>query len=186
MKVALVTTPPTVHSGIGDYTRHLLPYLREHCEVQLFVEKDADDSAWGEEEGRLVRDLVPRDFDQILYQLGNEQHHAFMTHMIRAIGGTVMQHDWVLFDMALRAFPGIERGGMKGHALALREGGFEQARTYSRNWVDRRRQRRTAVAIPAAEELIGSLLAGWHAAEEGGRWTADRASFRLPAHGVTG
>ena len=139
MKVALVTTPPAVRSGIGDYTRHLLPYLREHCEVDLYVESD---TTWEGEEVRLARDLKPRDYDQILYQLGNEQSHAFMVHMIRAIGGTVMQHDWVLFDMAMATWPGLSRGGAKGHLLALREGGLIQARIYSQNWIHRRRQRK--------------------------------------------
>ena len=128
MKVALVTTPPSLPSGIGDYTRHLLPYLREHCDVEVFVEHGVDDPGWGSERARQVSELAPREFDQILYQLGNELSHAFMPRMIRAIGGTVVQHDWVLFDMALRAFPALARGGAKGHALALREGGPAQAR----------------------------------------------------------
>lgn len=178
MKVALVTTSSTVRSGIGDYTRHLLPYLRERCEVEVFVSEEPQP---GE---RALDGLVPRDFDQILYQLGNELSHAFMPRMIRAVGGTVVQHDWVLFDLALRAFPGLARGGAKGHALALREGGPGQLRTYARNWLDRRRQRRTPLAIPPAGELHGTLLAGWHDPEEDGRWTADAASFRLPARGV--
>ena len=33
MRIALITTPPGVRSGIGDYTRHLLPSLRERAEV---------------------------------------------------------------------------------------------------------------------------------------------------------
>jgi hypothetical protein len=41
MKVAFVTTPPSVRSGIGDYARHLLPYLREHCDVEVFVREGA-------------------------------------------------------------------------------------------------------------------------------------------------
>ena len=47
MRIALITTPPGVRSGIGDYTRHLLPYLRERAEVELFVE----DRIWVEGEG---------------------------------------------------------------------------------------------------------------------------------------
>ena len=40
MKVALVTTSPDVRSGIGDYTRHLLPYLREHLDLEIFVRSE--------------------------------------------------------------------------------------------------------------------------------------------------
>ena len=37
MKVALVTTPPSLRSGIGDYTRQLAPYLAQDCELQVYV-----------------------------------------------------------------------------------------------------------------------------------------------------
>ena len=184
MKVALVTTPPSVRSGIGDYTRHLLPYLREHCDVRVFVEQGQDDPLWNGEDARSIDSLATREYDQILYQLGNERVHAFMPRLIRAIGGTVMQHDWVLFDMAMAAWPGLVRGGAKGHALALREGGLGQARVYSANWIERRRQRLHPVPLVDVSNLEGLLLAGWYEPEGSGRWTSDQAWVRIPAQGV--
>ncbi len=183
MKVALVTTPSSVRSGIGDYTRHLVPYLREHCEVQVFVDPAFSGRAWLESSGERARgadELNPRAFDQIVYQLGNERSHAFMPRMIRALGGTVVQHDWVLFDLALATFPALARGGAKGHALALREGGLRQARVYLRNWIERRRQRRRPAPLRDASELEGTLLYGWHEPEADGRWTTDHAGLRIP------
>jgi glycosyltransferase involved in cell wall biosynthesis len=184
VKVALVTTPPSVRSGIGDYTRHLLPYLREHDEVEVFVEHGVDEPAWAGERARLVRELDPRRFDQVLFQLGNERAHAFMPRMIRAIGGTVALHDWVLFDLAMAAWPALPRGGAKGHALALREGGLRQTQVYVRNWLDRRRQRTTPMPPMATVGLPGGLLFGWHAPEAGGRWTTDFAGLRIPSTSV--
>jgi len=183
VKIALVTTPPSVRSGIGDYTRHLLPYLREHCDVELFVEPGKLALEDGDK-FRTVDRLVPRDYDHILYQLGNETHHAFMAHMIRRLGGTVMQHDWVLFDMAMTAFPSLQRGGAKGHALALREGGLQQARQYSKNWLDRRRQRQHPGPSIDSTAIDGTILYGWHEPEEAGRWTTDFAAVRIPDTGV--
>ena len=187
MRVALVTTPPSVRSGIGDYTRHLLPLLREHCEVELFVrpEPSGEIVAWPGETPRSVLELEPSEYDQVLFQLGNELNHDFMARMVRHIGGTVMQHDWVLFDLALAAYPGLVRGGWKGHLLALREGGLEQARRYLRVWLDRRRERNSPARLPDCHALLGQLLGGWHDAEPAGRWIADRALFRIPARGVT-
>ncbi|HED64018.1 MAG TPA: glycosyltransferase [Planctomycetes bacterium] len=184
MKVALVTTPPTVRSGIGDYTRHLLPYLREHCDVQVFVEPGQEDCEWPGEDVRSADRLIPREHDQILYQLGNEGRHAFMVDMIRRIGGTVMQHDWVLFDLAMNTFPGLQRGGPKGHTLALREGGPAQAKVYLRNWLDRRRQRRQPPRAVDPSGIEGTILFGWHEPEKDGRWTSDRAAVRIPDRGV--
>jgi glycosyltransferase involved in cell wall biosynthesis len=185
VKVALVTTPPSVRSGIGDYTRHLLPYLAEHCDLEAFVETGADEPGWPAGiRVRTLEELVPRAFDQIVYQVGNEANHAFMPRMIRAVGGTVVQHDWVLFDLAVATFPALVRGGPKGHLVALREGGLAQARVYARNWLRRRRQRLQPADWIDASSLPGSVLAGWHFPEERGRWTADQASFRIPARGV--
>jgi glycosyltransferase involved in cell wall biosynthesis len=184
VKVALVTTPPSVRSGIGDYTRHLLPYLREHCEVEVFVHHGETDPGWKGERAKLASTLDPRRYDQVLYQLGNEQAHAFMPRMIRAIGGTVAQHDWVLFDMAMAAWPALARGGAKGHALALREGGLSEIQVYVRNWLDRRRQRTHPTPAPDTRDLSGGLLFGWHGAEQNARWTTDRAGLRIPGEGV--
>jgi glycosyltransferase involved in cell wall biosynthesis len=184
VKIALVTTPPNLRSGIGDYTRRLLPYLREHGDIDIYVERDHESPEWGEERASSVHDLDPRRYDQVLFQLGNERHHGFMARMVRAIGGTVVQHDWVLFDLALAAFPGLLRGGAKGHLLALREGGVPQLRSYLGNWRDRRAQRTSPLHPEGVETLEGTILAGWHACGEGGRWTADRASLRIPSDEV--
>ena len=184
LKVALVTTPRSVRSGIGDYTRHLLPYLREHCDVELFV---SDQHAGQEEDGEVLHplsELQPKRYDQIQYQLGNERHHAFMLPVIKAIGGTVMQHDWVLFDLAVAAFPGLVRGGLKGHALALREGGSQQLFTYLRSWRERRARRLMPAEAPELRGVEGELLWGWHAPQEDGCWTADEAYVRLAGRGA--
>lgn len=168
MKLALVTTPPSVRSGIGDYTRHLMPHLREHLDLTVFV---ADELAGEDHAGletRAASSLLPREYDQILFQLGNEISHSFMAPMVRALGGIVCLHDWVLFDMALAAWPDLARGGLRGHWLALREGGSEELARYRAN----RRARRTTSRVP---------IDGWYRPESGGRWTGDTASLSLPA-----
>ena len=148
------------------------------------MEPGKETEPWEGEDVHSAERLDPRAYDQVLYQLGNEGNHAFMTRMIRAVGGTVMQHDWVLFDMAVNAFPGLVRGGLKGHLLALREGGLAQGKVYLRNWLDRRQQRQRAEPLHDHEDLVGTILSGWHESEPSGRWTADVALFRLPGEGV--
>src|SRR5262249_32341027 len=139
--------------------------------------------------------LDPARFDRILYQLGNETRHAYMARLVRELGGTGMLHDWVLFDLALRAWPALARRGGEGPLLALREGGLRQTASYLRGWVERRRSRDLEPG-EELERLSGPLLAGWHGFEGDGRWTARRGLFRLPApdaarivvrlHGVPG
>ncbi|QDU86116.1 Glycosyl transferases group 1 [Planctomycetes bacterium Pla163] len=184
MRLALVTTPPSVRSGIGDYTRHLLPYLARKVEIDVYVAPkyagEALDADYGGGTARSIDELDPRRYDRILYQVGNESNHAFMAAAMKRLGGTVCLHDWVLFDMALAAWPALGRGGAKGTALALREGGPAQCSRYLRNFLDRRRQKRARVEEPDHAALRGELLAGWHAPEPNGRWTCDFGSFRIP------
>jgi glycosyltransferase involved in cell wall biosynthesis len=169
LKIALVTTPASARSGIGDYTRHLLPYLREEAEVDLFVDIGLEGEEDGWKNTRAVDQLQPRDYDQILYQLGNERQHAFMLPLIRALGGTVMLHDWVLFDLALAAHPELERGGLRGLRRAWSLGGFAEAR----RWAANHRAPREA----GERDAPAGLGAGWHAPEEGGRWAAPVATL---------
>ncbi|MHC4262249.1 MAG: glycosyltransferase family 4 protein [Planctomycetota bacterium] len=184
MKIALVTTPPSVHSGIADYSRHLLPYLMERADVQPYAFDGALEPGGEELLGRPVLPvsrLAEGDHDRILYQLGNETNHHFMPGLLARFGGVVVQHDWVLFDMALKAWPGIVRGGMKGAALVAREGNLSQLRRYLGAFSARRRQYREPLAPVDPTDRIGPLIAGWHGAEAQGRWIADYGSFRLPS-----
>ena len=90
MKLALITTPPSVNSGIGDYTRHLLAELSRHAEIELFVEHGKEGETLLGRKMHSVRTLESRAFDRIVYQLGNEIAHAFMKPLLHRIGGTVV------------------------------------------------------------------------------------------------
>lgn len=189
MKLALVTTPPSLASGIGDYTRQLAAQLAHHAEIHGFVEHGRQGETLEGRAQRSVAELDPREFDQIVYQLGNEIAHAFMGPVIRRCGGTLVLHDWVLFDLALAAHPSLARGGPKGFALALREGGFEQARVFLENTLEKRRARRASrraseSPVGGEDPAGGTLLDGWHGLEPGGRWTSERARVRLPGRGI--
>ena len=179
MKLALITTPPSVNSGIGDYTRHLLAELSRHAEIELFVEHGKEGETLLGRKMHSVRTLEPRAFDRILYQLGNEIAHAFMKPMLHQIGGTVVLHDWILFDMALAAHPALARGGIKGLALAWREGGSEQARVYLENRFAGQRAPGQSQAAIDPKQFADTLLDGWHDPEPRGRWTSDLARLRL-------
>ncbi len=164
MKIALVTTPWSSRSGIADYTRHLLPYLREQAEVSLFVEVGRELEDCGDECPEAISELDPRSFDQILYQLGNEAQHAFMIPLIKSLGGTVVLHDWVLFDLAVSAYPSLAKGGLAGLRRAYSEGGVGQALRW-------RRSRKQA----------NGVASGWFGMEGEGRWSG--ASAVIPCGG---
>ncbi|MCH2103842.1 MAG: glycosyltransferase family 4 protein [Planctomycetes bacterium] len=175
MRIALVTTPASVRSGIGDYTRHLLPYLRERAEVDLFVEDRLSDPSEGT---RPVTSIRPREHQQLLYQLGNERAHAFMRPMLAALGGTVMLHDWVLFDQAVAASPELSKGGWRGAKAALYEGGIRAAKTW--RWA----RKQGVPALTAPLEGAAPFAYGWHELEEHGRWSSRSAGLHLLREGA--
>ena len=188
MKVALVTTPPLRRSGIGDYTRDLLPYLAGHVEVEVFVEEGLENGDVAGWPTRPLSELDPMKVDRILYQLGNERSHAFMLPAIRQFGGTVVLHDWVLFDLAMGGVAGLERGGWRGHLAALKTGGVSQARVYARARAARRLKRSPEALV---QELMASkggqgsfsLLEGWHEWEGEGRWSTGWSMFSVAMEG---
>lgn len=174
MRLALVTTPEAVPSGIGDYTRTLARHLGEHLEVVPYLPDGSAGESWCGLEARPVSALGPRSADRILYQVGNERGHAFMLDPLRRVGGTVTLHDWVLFDLAVAAHPELERGGWRGHVAAWRCGGLEQRQ----RWIEALRARRAGVP-PEARAAGGPLLHGWHEPEADGRWCAPRAGLSV-------
>lgn len=181
MRLALVTTPPSVPSGIGDYTRRLLPHLARLAEVEVFVAAGQEGEPLAGLPTRSIGGLEPRAFDQVLFQLGNERAHAFMEPFVQAIGGAVALHDWILFDLAAAAHPALERSSWKGLCVAAREGGVAQAAVWWRNRRDRRAQRLKPITLIAdTHPHTGTLLWGWHDFEANGRWTADVAQVRPP------
>jgi len=186
MKVALVTTPPEPVSGVGDYTRRLLPYLREHFEVHIFVATGLEGEAWPGETLHPVSALRQGGYDHLLYQLGNWINHTFMVPLVKQYGGTVVLHDWILFDLAMAAWPSLHRFGFAGLVRAFREGGGEGVRIWLENRLLGRTRRAWWKAARLAEDLPGTLLSGWYSREATGRWIGDVAGFRVPAKGCHG
>lgn len=123
MKIAWITTPESSASRVGRSVRGLLPHLREHATVELFVEPGREQALQGGEPTRSIAALRPREYDQILYSIGNEAEHAFMAPLLRHLGGTVQLFDWQLPRLARAAYPRIARPGLRGGLLALRETG---------------------------------------------------------------
>jgi hypothetical protein len=121
---------------VGAYAHALLPELRRQCDVEVFVAREHAGVASDGAELLSVSDLSPRRFDHVLYQLGNEAQHAFMVPLVRELGGTVVLHDWTLFEPNRAAHPELARGGARALALVLREGGVRAARSY---WANRER-----------------------------------------------
>ncbi len=128
MKLALVTTADAKSSAVGAHAAALAPELASRVELSVFVEPRAAPSALGEFPARSVLELRPREFDALLFTVGNDSRLAFVAPLVRALGGTVLLHDWALTELTRAAHPELAAGGWRASWCAVCEGGLAQAR----------------------------------------------------------
>lgn len=93
-------------SGISDYSEELLPYLREHLDIDLFVDgfQPTNTAVLGNgryfdyrKDPSILKTLSA--YDAIIYHMGNDhRYHAGMLDVIRTNPGIVVFHDFALQD----------------------------------------------------------------------------------------
>lgn len=137
MKIALFSPLHPLKSGIADYTEEILPFLKAHCDIDLYVDPDHIPSDRSLLSAYAVFPFDPHSFpasryDAILYHMGNYYRaHRFVYEALRKFPGIVVLHDYVLqgfyVEMAeVERSPGVYRGlleryyGKKGLAIAER------------------------------------------------------------------
>ena len=121
-RLAFVGPLPPVRSGIADYANDLLPYIRRDFEVEVFV-----DERNAEVPSRVGVPVHPaaelrrryREFDHVVYQMGNNLHHRFVLELARDLPGVVVLHDLVLHHL-YEEIAGLE-DDWQPYGAALRE-----------------------------------------------------------------
>lgn len=79
MNLAFFSPLPPAKSGIADYSAVLLEHLKRYAEVEAFSSRPAS--------------FDPSRYDAIVYQLGNNPHHAFVYEMAMEHPGVVVLHE---------------------------------------------------------------------------------------------
>jgi len=108
MKLAVFTPLPPARSGIADYSYSLLPHIAAHCELEVFVDQADWISPAAEIPVRSCREYRPEDFDETLYQLGNNPFHVFVYDALFRHPGTLLMHELNLHHLMADAT--IKRG----------------------------------------------------------------------------
>ena len=111
MRLALFSPFPPARSGIADYTAALLEPLSRRAEVEVFA-----DSAAG---------FVSSRFDALLYQVGNNIHHALAYEMALEHPGVVVLHEANLHHLVAEMT--IGRNDWDGYLEAVAYEGGEAA-----------------------------------------------------------
>ncbi len=105
LRVACFTPLPPRMSGIADYSVSLLKQLALHADLDCFVEATVgeDHSPLGEcgifEFSSFERSHRQRPYDVILYQLGNNTHHAYALPFVKHHPGVAVIHDFSLLGL---------------------------------------------------------------------------------------
>ncbi len=102
MKLAVLTPLPPARTGVAHYASMILPALAERAEVRAF------DSLEGYRRA---------DFDQVIYQLGNNPHHEFVYAEAMREPGVIVLHDLVLHHLIVEMT--LARGDAEGYVRAL-------------------------------------------------------------------
>ena len=102
MKIALFSPLHPMKSGIADYTEEMLPLLKRHFEIDLYVDPDfiLTDPTLRAEFGVFPYrpdSFSASEYDAIIYHMGNfYPAHRFIYEALRKNPGIVVLHDYVL------------------------------------------------------------------------------------------
>jgi glycosyltransferase involved in cell wall biosynthesis len=101
-KLAFISLFPPIKSGIAEYSRDLIFYLKDYYEVYLITnQKNISEDLLNN--FKVLNDKEFREkfylFDRILYNIGNSFHHYWMISLLEEIPGVVILHDVFLGDL---------------------------------------------------------------------------------------
>ena len=99
-RIAVISPLPPQRSGVADYTFRMLDQLREHCDIDAFVETDPSevDAPTGISVERIskfeLKERVRAGYDSVVFCLGNSEFHAEALELLRRRrSGVVLAHD---------------------------------------------------------------------------------------------
>lgn len=97
LRLAVVTPLNAAQTGVADYSRDLLPHLAEAAghPIAVFTDQASGGQSGAGWSARPIADLpsTAREFDLIIYQLGNSPAHDFMADALRDYPGLIVLHD---------------------------------------------------------------------------------------------
>jgi glycosyltransferase involved in cell wall biosynthesis/SAM-dependent methyltransferase len=115
IKLAFFSPLPPARSGIADYSAALLHELGKLVDVETFSSKPAS--------------FDPRNFDAVLYQIGNNAHHDFCYETALEHPGVVVVHEANLHHLI--ADMTIKRGDWDAYMHAIEQDGGAAALSYA-------------------------------------------------------
>lgn len=102
-RMAFVSPLPPSRSGISGYSAQLLPFLDAHYDITLICVggEVSDDYLASSFPVRTPAWLAKNasQFERVIYQFGNSDHHSHMFDLLERVPGTVVLHDFWLSNV---------------------------------------------------------------------------------------
>ncbi len=137
MKLAVFTPLSPARSGIADYSAALLPHLAQHLDVTVFIDDGYAADGFGpgiDIPVRNFREYRAEDFDETLFQFGNNPFHVYiydaaLAHRREHGGGILLLHEFNLHHLIAAAL--ITRDRWDDYMAEVRYDGGDEAWEYA-------------------------------------------------------
>jgi len=132
MKLAVFTPLNPARSGISDYSETLLPELAKHARIEAFVDGSYEPEGFGPGVDIPIRDhreFNPAEFDETLYQFGNNPYHVYIYDQALRHPGVALMHEFNMHH--LFADVTIKRDDWDGYMAGVAYEGDEADVEYS-------------------------------------------------------
>lgn len=99
-QIAFFSPFTPLKSGISDYSQDLLPFLSQHCNLDLYHDKSyLPDTVTGNNlftDDLFEEKLKLQQYEGIIYQIGNSSYHCEMYSLLARYSGISVLHDYYL------------------------------------------------------------------------------------------
>jgi glycosyltransferase involved in cell wall biosynthesis len=183
LRLAMVSPVPPAESGIAYYTASLIRALNEHYKIDIVL-KDGESTndpfilANCEIINADTFRTRFKEYERVVYQFGNSDHHNYMVDLITELPGIVVLHDFFVSDLSswrehLGSVPGNwghdlhESHGLG--ALLERHSGADLI-SVIKKYPCSFAVTRHAIGVICHSEEAKSLQSAWHGAEAARNW----------------
>lgn len=133
MKLAVFTPLNPARSGISDYSEALLPEVARHLQVEVFIDDGYEADGFGpgiDIPVRNWREYRPEDFDETLFQFGNNPFHVYIYDLALRHPGVLLMHEVNMHHLVADAT--IKRNDWDAYMREVEYEGGPQALEFAR------------------------------------------------------
>ncbi len=104
-RLAMVSPAPPAKSGIAYYTATLIRALQRFYQIDLVLRNDlTTDDPFILANCGIINELKFRElysnYDRVIYQFGNSDHHDYMCNLLKDCPGLIVLHDFFVSDLS--------------------------------------------------------------------------------------